>query len=254
MNKSLVLLAVFAAASVASAQSLYNNAVPAGLTQEGLRTGTRPAGGSYSEVQPLNTVAGFSVGNSAGTQFRLADDFAVTGPGWDVTGVSVFAYNTGATTTTITTGVAEIRSGSVTGAVVGTLNYTSTAFTDIYRIFNGSPGDTRRVQRVNFSYAGPSLAAGSYWLTYNLGNAANNLNPFNPSLTKVGARTTTGANAQQSNAGTWGALLDTGNPAGEPDLPQDIPFYVDGTAVPEPGTMMALGAGALVLLRRRKKA
>jgi len=246
MNKNLLVIAGLFAVSIANAQ-LYNNATPAGLTLEGLRTGPRGAGGDYSEVQLGNTVAGFGVGGTG--LFRLADNFSVSGGDWAVTSIDVFAYNTGATTPTITTGAMEVRSGSEVGAVVGTGTFSSGVFTDIYRHFNGAPGDARRVQKISFSYSGADLLDGQgYWVTYNVGNPGNTFTPFNPGLTKVGATTTPGANAKQFNAGTWAGIVDTGG-----TMPQDLPFHVYGTVVPEPISMLALVAGIAAMARKRRK-
>ncbi|QYK56525.1 MAG: PEP-CTERM sorting domain-containing protein [Fimbriimonadaceae bacterium] len=242
--RNTILIAALAVVGTASAQSLYNNATPAGLTAEGLRTGSRPAGGSYSEVQNPNTNAGYL---AQATQARIGDDFTVGGPGWIVNSVNLFTYQTGATTTTITGGSFEIRSGSVTGAVVGTGTFGGVTNTDIYRIFNAQPADNRRVQMVTVNFGALNLVAGNYWLTYDLVGSGSFSGPWVPTLTKVGAGTTTGANAQQFFSGAWAGLVDAGGP-------QDTPFWINGQVVPEPASMIALGAGIAALVARRKKA
>ena len=242
MKRTLILVAGLLVAVSANSQSLYNNATPPGLTLEGLRTGPRPAGGDYSEVQFGNTIAGFGVIGAGG--IRLGDDFTISGNNWLVSNITTWAYHTGATTADYNGGTMEIRSGSETGAVVATGTFSNSGFTDIYRIFNATPGDTRHLQKLNFAFANVNLGAGTYWITFDLANPASS--GFLPSLTKVGAQTTAGANAKQSISGTWAGIVDGVNP-------QDLPFWIDGQVVPEPVSMIALGVGALALVRRRRK-
>ena len=243
MKKNLFIIAGLLVVAQANTQSLYNNATTAGLTLEGLRTGPRTAGGDYSEVQLGNNTAGSTVIGSLG--FRLGDDFTFSGNNWNVNSISVWAYQTGATTATYNGGNMEIRAGSATGAVVATGTWSSNSFTDIFRIFNATPGDTRRLQKNVFTF-NTQISAGTYWITYDLQNPA--ASGFNPFLTKVGSTTVAGANAMQSNAGNWLGITDTLSLA-----PQDLPFWIDGTVVPEPVSMIAFAAGLAAIARRRKK-
>jgi hypothetical protein len=245
--KRVLVIALAVASVAANAQSLYNNATANGLsTSIGIETDPgAPGGGSWSRLQGTQNTFGFS----ANPSFRLGDNFNVTGPGWNVSSVVVFGYNTGATTPTITGGAAEIRTGSETGAVVGSLTFSGVAFTNVYRETTTTTLANRRVQAATFNYTGGTLSAGSYWLTWNFNLTAAGSSIFVPPLTVAGSSAAlAGANAKQSNAGVWaGALM------GGTNTPVEMPFWINGQAVPEPGTMIALGLGAAAMIRRRRK-
>jgi len=251
MKKTLLIVSAVAIVASSQAVDLFNNADGRGLQGvEGLATIPRPAGGFYSELLFGNSTFGFT---SAGA-FSLADDFTVGANAWQVDSASLFAYQTGETVAGINGGTYEIRednAGAPTGALAGTGTASSVAFTNIYRATaGGASGDTRRVQRVEVNFGGAVLNPNThYWITWLMvGNPALG-GPFCPVLTDVNAPSPSGSlNAQQFNA-VWAPIVDAGSGTNK-----DLPFILQGSVVPEPGTFIAIGIGlaGLALARRRK--
>jgi hypothetical protein len=302
LKRSILLVALATVASAAFAQNLFSNQsasvnqVALFSSSTALNGSAAPAGGFYSELQTdgapapntiANTSAGFSVHTigPTGTNFRLADDFAVTGPGWNVTGVKVYAYATGTALATnwLTGGNLRIwngrpgestssvifDSGALTSSQIGHSNtFTTNAGTgNHYRIFNSSPGtsapgSTRSIREFTFNL-NLNLGAGTYWIDYQLERLVGTTysTVFNPSTTHQGVRGVAGANALQFNGTAWVSAIDAGiivpanttPAAGSADVAQEIPFVLTGQPVPEPMTMAVLALGALAARRKKNK-
>ncbi|MBM4108862.1 MAG: hypothetical protein FJ255_08650 [Phycisphaerae bacterium] len=276
MKNVLILAVVAGTAGSAIAAPLYSNrGGTASPTMMGLSTGpltgsgvAAPAGFEWSECQndgagTANTVAGFTSSPSGTTgAFRLADDFTVTGPGWSLTGLRVFGYQTGSlpTATPITGGSVNIWDGDpslVTSSVVATGAFAGMSNTNLYRVFStttpppgSAPGTTRLIRAIDFTLS-VSLAPGTYWIDFQLVPVSGSI--FTPPQTEPGTRAfVTGSNAKQRTTTGWVNMIDTGNPAAGPDVAQDLPFLLDGTIIPAPGALALLGLGGLIAGRRRR--
>lgn len=215
--------------AVANGQSLFNNATPAGLVGEGLRTRPRPGGGDYSEVQSGNIGAGASFRQWT---FRMGDDFTIPPGGWLITNITVFGYQIDATQATVSSGNLEVRAGSVVGPIVAEGIVLGSVMTDIYRIFNANPTDAYRVQKIIYR-VNQKLRAGYYWITYSANGNQSLSGPWCPFLTKAGALTTPGANAMQRQTGWvfhWVPQVDPGSL-----VPLDLPFWIDGYRLQQTG-------------------
>lgn len=278
MKKTILLALSVVVSSTAFGQNLFSNQssnVNVAALNAVATSGSgvaAPAGGFWSECQTdgsgfANTNAGFGYTGA----LRLADDFTVTGAGWNLTGMKIYSYLTGGTANPLTGGSLNIwsgRPGDTGAAIIGTGTFNTTGATDIirvnaagttgniFRVFNTTipatvggtatpPGTTRRVWENSFSIS-MTLAPGTYWV-----DVAGVGGGFMPGTTHQGLRGVTGANGRQFN-GSWVDLTDLGQPTGGPAFAQDIPFVLQGTVVPEPASMAALSLGALALIRRRR--
>ncbi|QYK56524.1 MAG: PEP-CTERM sorting domain-containing protein [Fimbriimonadaceae bacterium] len=247
--RNTILFAALAMVGAANAQSLWNQALPGSFDNTGLATENRPAGGRLSVLDTASgmTIFGFGA-NAANNTAKVADDFTVGGPGWIVQSATFWTYQTGATTTSINGGSWEIRTGSDpnSGGLVATGSFGGVTLTDIYRVTDTAKTDTqRRLQQVTVNFANVNLAPGTYTMVWGFtGTLASG--PWQPPLTKTGTLNT--GNAWQSlSGGAFAPIVDGANPQG-------LPFWIDGQVVPEPASMIALGAGIAALVARRKKA
>lgn len=245
------------------AQSTYKNG--------NIRTGTvtnsgvnAAAGTFWSEAQHegsvANTNAGYSIiyNNALTNNFKLADDFTVpSGQSWSVSSVSVYAYQTGAAATPVPfdvlrvqiwNGVPEQSGSTVVFGDMTTNRLSSTVDSVTFRLFNtttpapgSAPGTTRRIWKLTANITGLTLNPGTYWLVWQL-HATNDGSAFAPPANVVGVRGLSTWNAKQANGTTWSDVVDGGNPATSPSVPQDFPFEVTYTATPLPVSFIAFNA------------
>ena len=223
------------------------------------RNGTAaPAGTTWSEVSfdfGVTAFANTSAGSGcqvigATTANRCADDFNVpVGQTWTVNRVVVYGYQTGSVANPFIAANLRIWSGRPGDAgstiVFGdtTTNRMGTVTDSLmFRIFNSGPplntatGTTRRIWRINLEVS-PALvlAAGNYWVDFQLDGGANG--NFSPTNSITGVRGVPGMNARQFVAptpATWADVFDDGTPATAPNIPQDFPFKLEGSVAGAP--------------------
>lgn len=241
--KGIVLLAVAALGPAAFAQ-LWNQSQL--VNRPGAGTGAI-AGADLSQLEttPVENIFGFGAQTTSNNV--MADDFTVGAGGWNITGLTFYTYQTGATAPSITS-VSYAIDGDLTSTAVTAAASISVSFTNIYRVTStDTAGSTRRIQRVDVNGLNINLAAGTYYLKWNFaGTLASG--PWAPPLPTSNA--VYGKNAQQSlAAAAFAPVFVDGTTTGG-----DAAFMIHGQAVPEPATMSLLAvAAAGVAARRRKK-
>jgi hypothetical protein len=199
---------------------------------------THPGGGyNGADASALQSALGmntYGFGNQFPLGYRMADDFAITGPGWwQIDQVTFFAYQTATYAypppSTITGVYYQIWNGppddpgsSVVFGDLATNRLTGTYWPGIYRVPDTNPGNTQRPAMANVASAGVYLPPGTYWLDWMTAGSGQS-GPWAPPVTTLG-QTTTGDAMQYTSA--WAPALDSGT-----GTQQGIPFIIEGTVM-----------------------
>lgn len=252
-HRALFVAAFAAAAFDASGAVLYDNG---GIV-------THPGGGfggaDASVLQSslgLNTY-GFSCHVPANNW--VADDFTVgAGEVWTIESMDFLGYQTGSgVEPTINDLRVVIFDAEPVGPPFGTPSFGNTStsvfgsasFSGIYRSIEGNvTANNRPVMRVRSRTLGWVLGPGTYWVAWQMGGTLG-VGPFQPPVTLLGLPNKPGSNARHFTMPGWNPAFDTGLAA----APQDMPFVIHGSAVPEPATIVALACGFTLLAMRRKR-
>lgn len=224
------------------------------------------AGGAHAQLfnnGPVVDGAGLSIlqapsstlGLASNPSFAVAENFTVTGPGWNVTSLDFFAYQTNATSFTFTGVTWSLIAGTNANAVGSTVASGTSAVTNGglvgYRVTSTTLTSTARpIYRISADIPDVTLAPGSYFLTWSLAGSLVS-GPFVPAV--LGSVGTGNALSGPVAGGSFAVPLDT---AGAP-IVIDLPFAIQGSVVPEPSTyalMIAGALGVLVATRRRRQA
>ena len=238
-------VAMFALCTVlANAQTYTNGNLSTGPNLTGGGTAA-PAGTNWSQLQGANTSFGFGANIAAG--ITLADNFVVpAGPNWTVNKATFFAYSTGFAGTTSPYNDVRVLIYNTDPAVGNptpifgdftTNRFLASSSANLYRT-GATAGLTRSIWRIEANVA-VSLAPGSYWIEWQLGNGG--ISNFSPPNTVVGVQTPPGGNSKQRTiaGNTWVNIIDAGGGGA-----QDQHFIIDYTTgacsgTPNPGNTIA---------------
>lgn len=213
-------------------------------------------GSFFSEVQSVgvtesNMIGGLSAQSIELTgAYRFADNFTVPSPGWMLSGATFYAYQPGAIGPASPFAAANVRiwsgaPGSPGSSVIWgdslTNRMSNATSTTTFRIFNSVvapfpaiPDMTRQVWKIDTTFT-KFLAAGTYWIDFQIEPTDSALQAYVPTVTVAGARTGAGFNSLQFRSsttnrfGAWEPIMDQGKPASAADLAQDLPFLLAGT-------------------------
>lgn len=225
---------------------------------------THPTGGSggapASALQSAILLNVYGFAHASSGSFRVADQF--TAPmQWTVDSITVFAYQTGSTTTStlnsfnfrIWDGVPGAGGSNVVFGDTTTNRLSATGWTGIYRVLDTAMTTTNRpIMYARADLGGLILPPGTYWLDWQTGGSLGS-GPWVPPVSVLGSTTT--GDAQQYSGSAWGALLDTGT-----NTPQGLPFIIEGSDIDVPtlsqwglmAFLLTLVGSALVMMRRRR--
>lgn len=251
---------------------------------------TNPTGGTGAIAgQPISNADGFTVPSSTfvfsttgvaatvATNTAAADDFVVTGPGWDLDSVTLFAFQTSQTTPTVTAIHINLWTTTPFNAnspapvpdplpqPVLASKLILTAGTGQFVVHRQSVTSTS-TNRPVFAYTvsldglpnGGLLGPGTYWLEFAFDGAtspsANVFTPLVSPRTAVENHNARLLNSLDGSAGGPRAWFEGREGYVSDDIPgraYALPFVLNGTVVPEPASISLLILAGSTLLRRR---
>ncbi|MES2595078.1 MAG: choice-of-anchor D domain-containing protein [Verrucomicrobiota bacterium] len=212
-------------------------------------SGTGAGGADESRLQTTSLgMSTIGFGGQTTANNRVADDFTIpTGETWTITGLEVFSYQTGSTTTSTYNGLhfriwngAPNAGGTIVFGDTTTNRLTNSKFSNTYRVTETTVGDSARpIMTLRGGVGSLVLGPGTYWVDWSAsGTLASG--PWFPAITINGQRNTGNAIQFIGQTLTWGNALDGGTQT----PPQGMPFKLYGSISGAPSPEIAVYDGS----------
>ncbi len=194
--------------------------------------GTGPGGADESLARDVTvglTSRGFNHSLTGG--YRVADDFTITGPSWNVTAIRFYPYMGGSPTAPspvvgvnlqIWNGSPDLPASAVVFGDTTTNRLTISTFANIYRRLESQPTDATRPVMTAIAAVVTALPPGTYWLDWQVDGDVAYTGPWAPPVT-IDGQTNTG-NALQFVSPAWQPAVDAGLLTA-----LGLPFVIEGT-------------------------
>lgn len=214
------------------------------------------AGGADESVLQVNLgMTTLGAGHQLAGDNRIADDFTIPpGESWAIDEIVFFAYQTGSTTTStiddirvrIWDGVPQAPGSTIVFGDLTTNVLFNTAFSNVYRVTDTTPGETNRPIMASQAAINTVLPAGTYYVDWMTGGTLAS-GPWAPPIT-INGQTTTGNGLQSIAGADYLPVVDGGS-----STEQGFPFVIVGTLQggnppPETQPVPTLGMAGLVAM------
>jgi MYXO-CTERM domain-containing protein len=228
-----------------SPNSRYQGGVYTGGGTDAVLWNNGPVSDGVNGANPISQLIApnstFGAGAQTTATNAVAEDFVVGAGGWNVNQLTFFMYQTGATAFSFTGLNYQITTNNA-DPIAWTAGAANNGGFAAYRVLSTTPADTNRPIFAIQVPVNISLSPGNYFLRWQAsGSLASG--PWQPPVAPFVA-----GNATQSiTAGAFLPLIDAGS-----TLNMELPFKIDGTVAPAPGSLGLLGLGGLIAARRRR--